>query len=434
MNQQDRSFLTTATGVLAALVCVAVVIFLISRLVGMFVVRPDDGARERAAIEARIKPVAQVAIADPNRKPEKLAPKDVVANVCASCHQAGVLGAPKIGSKDDWGPRFAQGIDTLNKHAIEGFKGMPAKGGNPTLSDDDVKGAIAYILGESGLEAGAAAASAQPAAAPAPAEPPPTPAAPAQPAAMPVVASAVALDLAKGKQVYGGVCVACHDSGLLNSPKRGDKAAWAPRAAQGFDTLVKHAINGLNAMPPRGGIAALGDADIRNAVAYLLSEAGLEAKAAAPAAPPAPAAASVQPAAAQPQAAAPAPAPAAAPVQPAAPLAEPAKAEPPAPVAAVAQASAAAPVASVELPAGLDLTKGKQLYDTACIICHQAGIANAPKFGDKAAWAPRLAQGWDTLVEHAIKGYKGMPAKGGSLQVSDDDMTAAIGYMVNSAQ
>lgn len=88
----------------------------------------------------------------------------------------------------------------------------------------------------------------------------------------------------------------------------------------------------------------------------------------------------------------------------------------------------------VAVPTTVDLARGRQLYNTACIICHQAGVAGAPKLGDKAAWTPRLAQGWDVLVEHGLKGYKGMPAKGGNLQVDDADMISAIGYLVTEAQ
>ncbi len=67
------------------------------------------------------------------------------------CHAAGVAGAPKPGDKADWGPRIAQGKDTLYKHALEGFNGakgsMPARGGNTKMSDEDVKAAVDYMVG-----------------------------------------------------------------------------------------------------------------------------------------------------------------------------------------------------------------------------------------------------------------------------------------------
>lgn len=72
---------------------------------------------------------------------------------CALCHAAGVAGAPKPGDKEDWGPRIAQGNDTLYKHAIEGFTGakgmMPARGGGASLTDDEVKAAVDYMVTKS---------------------------------------------------------------------------------------------------------------------------------------------------------------------------------------------------------------------------------------------------------------------------------------------
>ncbi len=79
--------------------------------------------------------------------------KKVYGNTCAMCHAAGVAGAPKPGDKADWGPRIAQGMDTLHKHALEGFTGakgmMPARGGSTTLSDDDVKAAVDFMVAQS---------------------------------------------------------------------------------------------------------------------------------------------------------------------------------------------------------------------------------------------------------------------------------------------
>lgn len=69
------------------------------------------------------------------------------------CHAAGVAGAPKPGDKADWGPRIAQGKDVLYKHALEGFNGakgsMPARGGAPSLSDDDIKAAVDFMADQS---------------------------------------------------------------------------------------------------------------------------------------------------------------------------------------------------------------------------------------------------------------------------------------------
>jgi cytochrome c5 len=85
--------------------------------------------------------------------------------------------------------------------------------------------------------------------------------------------------------------------------------------------------------------------------------------------------------------------------------------------------AAAAPAADV----------GKKLYDTACMACHVAGVAGAPKFGDKAAWAPRIATGLDALTASVVKGKGAMPPKGGSA-ASDAEIRASVEYMVAAAR
>lgn len=78
------------------------------------------------------------------------------------------------------------------------------------------------------------------------------------------------VDLAKGESVYGMACLACHTTGAAGAPKLGDKAAWAPRIAQGMEVLHASAINGKGAMPPKGGRVDLSDADIQSAVVYMV--------------------------------------------------------------------------------------------------------------------------------------------------------------------
>jgi len=91
----------------------------------------------------------------------------------------------------------------------------------------------------------------------------------------------------------------------------------------------------------------------------------------------------------------------------------------------------------VKVAAAADLP-GDQVYNTACLACHGAGVAGAPKFGDKAAWAPRIAQGNAKLYENAIKGFQGkagfMPAKGGRMDLSDKSVTNAVDHMVKAAK
>lgn len=112
---------------------------------------------------------------------------------------------------------------------------------------------------------------------------------------------------------------------------------------------------------------------------------------------------------------APAPAPAAAPVA----------------VAAAAPAPAAAAAAS-GATAGADA--GKATYDKTCSVCHAAGVAGAPKLGDKAAWAPRVGQGKDALHANALKGKGAMPPKGGNPGLADADVKAAVDYMLAASK
>ena len=84
--------------------------------------------------------------------------------------------------------------------------------------------------------------------------------------------------------------------------------------------------------------------------------------------------------------------------------------------------------------AGIAGADGKKIYDTKCFMCHTAGVANAPKLGDKAAWEPRIATGMDAMLAVAIKGKGAMPPKGTCMDCSDDDLKAAIQYMVDAAK
>ncbi len=109
-----------------------------------------------------------------------------------------------------------------------------------------------------------------------------------------------------------------------------------------------------------------------------------------------------------------------------------------APVAAPAVVAALIPAALSAGAAPAAAGGGEGVYKGGCVACHGAGIAGSPKFGDKVAWAPRIAQGKPTLYEHAIKGYIGkagaMPAKGGNSALADADVKAAVDYMVTAAK
>ncbi len=90
--------------------------------------------------------------------------------------------------------------------------------------------------------------------------------------------------------------------------------------------------------------------------------------------------------------------------------------------------AAAAPVAAAGARSGQDI------YQSTCFACHGTGAAGAPKVGDAAAWAPRIAQGMDTLLNNAINGLRAMPPRGTCGNCSDDDLKAAIKYMVDNSK
>jgi cytochrome c5 len=112
----------------------------------------------------------------------------------------------------------------------------------------------------------------------------------------------------------------------------------------------------------------------------------------------------------------------------------------PAPEAAAPTQAPAPPVAAPAAPAtgGGNVAKGEEVYKQTCFACHAAGVAGAPKLGDKAAWGPRIAQGIDTLYTHSLKGFQGkagvMPPKGGNVTLPDADVKAAVDYMVAQSE
>ncbi|HEX7983411.1 MAG TPA: c-type cytochrome [Duganella sp.] len=79
------------------------------------------------------------------------------------------------------------------------------------------------------------------------------------------------------------------------------------------------------------------------------------------------------------------------------------------------------------------LQSGEAIYTSTCAACHGAGVAGAPKFGDAGSWAARIAQGYDTVVKHAIEGLRAMPAKGGNPDLDDVEVARAVVYMANKA-
>ena len=296
--------------VVLAFVVPITLIVLISQLVTSGPKGGEGRADDNRVLE-RIQPVGTVVLAEATGPKGSLTGQQVYDQVCTTCHGPGIAGAPKVGDKAAWGPRLAQGEKTLFQHAIAGFQGkggmMPPKGGNPDLADVEVQRAVVLMANQSGgslkeppappaaqtaatgsvpagsvgvttATAGAMTPQAAAPSSPAPGAPKsPTPA--AAPGGATTVAAAPAAVAGKpdGKKVYETTCNVCHGAGIAGAPKLGDKAAWAPRLAQGVNVLHQHAVQGFQGkagvMPPKGGNTALGDADVAAAVDYMAAAA-----------------------------------------------------------------------------------------------------------------------------------------------------------------
>jgi cytochrome c5 len=261
------------------LVIVIGIILLVSFVTNTHTAGAGTDSQSAAAVNARIAPVAAegFTLRDANAPKVLQSATAVYSAVCAACHASGLAGAPKLGDAAAWNARIAEGYETLLKHAIEGIRAMPAKGGNPDLDNVEVARAVVYMANQAGakFQEPAEPAVALPAAAAATDAAPPVPSAPAASptvkATTPVLAAVDA-----GKTLYNQACAACHGAGIAGAPRFGDKAAWAPRLAQGDAVLYQHAIGGFQGkagmMPPKGGSSAP-DADVKAAVDYMATAA-----------------------------------------------------------------------------------------------------------------------------------------------------------------
>lgn len=345
--------------ILAFVVPVIVIILLATYVAGSRTGGAGSDAMTPEAIADRLRPVGTVALQQPSGPRTLQSGEAVYKNACAACHGTGAAGAPKIADTATWTPRLRQGFDTLVKHAVEGFKAMPPKGGNADLDVVEVARAVAYLGNQSGgkfkepdapASAGAAARS--------------------------------------GEEIVKQVCANCHESGKGGAPRIGDRAAWAKRVSQGIEVVTASAIRGHAGMPARGGMAQLTDPEMRAAVLYMFNAGGglTAASSASAKAPP---------------------------------------------------SAAAATPAGTGAPAGQASTAkpdGAKIYASGCNACHATGVAGAPKFGDKAAWSARNQQGINALTASVIKGKGAMPPKGGQANASEAELRAAVEHMVAAAR
>ncbi len=265
-----------------------------------------------------------------------------------------------------------------------------------------------------------------------------------------------------GKEIVEKTCQSCHAHGIANAPKMDEsaKSVWEARLANGMDAMLEIAKTGKGAMPPMGADPSLSDAELEHAIVYMMDKAGVDTSSLSGASVSASNEAADE--AAKPEAvieAAPVPSTpeveakpeptskdmGIAPAAPSAPVAP----EPPgsagttpavatsneAPVVEAAPVVAVAAAPEAEAKPAID---GAKLYSTTCFACHDTGAAGAPKTGDKPVWEARIAKGIEVLYEAAIKGTVSaagvMPAKGGYMDLSDDEVKAIVDYMVTKSQ
>ncbi|MBI5937677.1 MAG: cytochrome c5 family protein [Betaproteobacteria bacterium] len=236
---------------LAIFLIVMLVVAIQSRMGGQ-----DTEAVADKAVRERIKPFGVSVAVDPNAPRVEMTGEQVYNEVCTNCHGSGALGSPKHKDAGAWGKRNAQGWPVLLEHAMKGFNKMPARGGEPDLSDLEVARAVAFM-------ANAAGAKFEPV---------------LKKESVPTEA-----ELVRGKAVYAENCASCHDTGTTGAQKLSDAKAWESLLKEGKDTLYTAAIKGSFGGPAKGGNEKLSDADTRMAVDYMVEQAKASvAKAAKP--------------------------------------------------------------------------------------------------------------------------------------------------------
>lgn len=316
MNQQDKAFVKMMAVVLGGLVGLAIILWIGSLMIsGAAGPAHDRSELAQANIERRLQPTGRVVVAG---SPEAEAEETVVAAVevdedtvpgqavytsaCAACHAAGVLAAPVKGDQEAWEALYREkGLDTLVHNAINGINQMPARGGNPNLSDDDIHDSVVYMLLQSDVEVAevedevavedVVEAEVEEAAEAAEEEVAETTeaveeetetveeTADVEETAEEETADAENgyrvpsdIDPAAGQSTYNMACTVCHGQGIAGAPKTGDQEAWVERIAQGWDVLAEHTLQGIRGMPAKGGRPDLADDEILRAMAYMIEE------------------------------------------------------------------------------------------------------------------------------------------------------------------
>ncbi len=293
MSDEHTSFIKTPKQLVIVVVLAFAVPIALFGLLSQLVtgVRPAGRAEAETGVLNRIKPVGEVTLVDASAPQGDMSGEQVYQTVCKTCHEAGLVGAPKFGDKAAWEPRIKKGVNALYNSALKGTdKGMPPKGGNRDLADIEVERGVVYMANRSGASftEPAAPAAAAPASAAAPATAA-APAAAAAAAASPVAAATPApaaaastakpgapLDLNSGQaMMQKDGCSACHavDKKIVGpayvdvaAKYRGDATAQAKLTQK-----VKSGGAGVWGQIPMPPNAQAPDADIKALVSWILT-------------------------------------------------------------------------------------------------------------------------------------------------------------------
>jgi len=182
--------------------------------------------------------------------------------------------------------------------------------------------------------------------------------------------------LKRGEQVFWNACDVCHVEGEASAPPIGDSDNWWQRLQERqVSVLYRNAIHGFNNMPPRGACVTCDNEDVEAAVDYIIKKA-----------------------------------------------------------LTASQWRLYTNKVKLSRVRATNNTTGESVYKASCATCHDGGQLGAPVLGDQQQWAPLLQKNFDVLLSHTLQGFNGMPAKGGCMSCTGEEVVAAVKYMAGQAQ
>ncbi len=328
------------------------------------------------AAQKVLAPVGKVEIKEEKVASAARSGEEVYSAGCGTCHDNGVAGAPKLDDKADWETRLSGGFTALVASAINGKGGMPARGGNPDNTDSEMELAVSHMIKKAGIELVAKSAASN-AASPAPESKP--------------AAAMKTEEAPKAEEVK-----------TEEAPKV-EEAVIAETKAEVSETVEEAKTEAVEKTEEVAQKVETAATEVKDTVEEKVETAVTEVKETVEE--------KVETVVTEAK-------------ETVTEKVEEVKTE-----VAAAVASTTAAVAAV-----VDHSKGEAVYKASCFACHDSGVAGSPKVGDKDAWTARIAAGNESMYSAAIKGKGAMPAKGGNMSISDEDIKAAVDYMAANSK